>query len=169
VILPDGAAVGTRCGGAARWQPARPLRHISSVSAWISLARAVGVIALLAILWTRLRRTRGRRGAALAPFLRHFDAQQIPDDVALAIYHHLEHWMEDSQRGFAVAPRDDLSIYGIGAEDVDETLDLLLAACGRRRDENAPRGALATVEDLVRYVASCPPAASGAEAQPRLR
>lgn len=139
------------------------------MSAWTSLALVVGLVAILAILWTRLRRPRRRRGAALAPFLRHFDAQQIPDDVALAVFHQLEHWMEHSQRGFGVAPRDDLAVYGIGAEDLDETLDLLLTACQRRRDPDAPRAPLATVEDLVRYLASCPPAAPGAEAQPRLR
>jgi hypothetical protein len=129
------------------------------VSAWTSLALAIGMVVIFAILWTRLRRPRGRRGAALAPFLRHFDAQQTPDDVVLAIYHHLENWMEDSQRGFAVGARDDLAIYGIDPEDVGETLDLILAACGRRRDPEAPRVALATVEDLVRHIAACPPAA----------
>jgi len=126
------------------------------VSGWASLTLAIGIVVILAVLWTRLRRPRVQRGAALAPFLRHFDALQIPDDLALTVYHHLERWMEDSGRGFPVGPRDDLSVYGISAEDVDDALALLLAACGRR-DTNSPRGPLVTIEDLLRHIASCPP------------
>jgi len=125
------------------------------VSGWASLTLAIGIVVLLAVLWTRLRRPRVQRGAALAPFLRHFDALQIPDDLALTIYHHLERWMEDSGRGFPVGPRDDLSVYGISAEDVDDALALLLAACGRQQTKT-PRGDLITVEDLVRHIANSP-------------
>jgi hypothetical protein len=84
-----------------------------------------------------------------------FDATDVPDDVALAIHHHLEHWMADSGRAFSVGARDALSIYGIAPEDVDDTLGLLLAKCGRRARAE-PRPPLRTVEELVRYVASCP-------------
>jgi hypothetical protein len=125
------------------------------VNGWISLAVVFCVVTALAVLWTRLRPGFGRRGTSLAAFLRTLDAMGVPDDVALAIHHHLEHWMADSGRAFSVGARDALSIYGIAPEDVDDTLGLLLAACGRRAGD-APRPPLHTVEELVRYVASCP-------------
>ncbi len=125
------------------------------VNAWTSLAVVVCVVAALAVLWTRMRPGRRRRGTSLAEFLRAFDATGVPDDVALAIHHHLEHWMADAGRSFSVGARDALSIYGIAPEDVDDTLGLLLAKCGRRAGDG-PRPPLHTVEDLVRYVASCP-------------
>ena len=102
-----------------------------------------------------MRPGRGRRDATLAGFLHAFDATGVPDDVALAIYHHLEGWMADAGRAVSVSARDALSLYGIAPEDVDDALGLLLAACGRRAPTD-PRPPLRTVEELVRYVASCP-------------
>jgi hypothetical protein len=127
----------------------------ATVNGWISLAVVFCVVIALAVLWTRLRPGFGRQGSSLAAFLRTLDATGVPDDVALAIHHHLEHWMADSGRPFSVGARDALSIYGIAPEDVDDTLGLLLAACGRRAGD-VPRPPLHTVEELVRYVASCP-------------
>lgn len=129
------------------------------MSGWASLALALGVVVVLAVLWTTLQQRRAGRARAASPaaFLRHFDALQIPDDVTLSIYHHLEHWMADSRGRLAIGPRDDLRAYGIDAEDLDDALALLLAACGRRADDDAARPRIANVEDLVRYVASCAP------------
>ena len=109
-----------------------------------------------------MRPGRGRRDATLAGFLHAFDATGVPDDVALAIYHHLEGWMADAGRAASVSARDALSLYGIAPEDVDDALGLLLAACDRRVAAS-PRPPLRTVEELVRYVASCPrnPGAQG--------
>ena len=75
--------------------------------------------------------------------------------VGEAIYHHLEGWMADAGRAVSVSARDALSRYGIAPEDVDDALGLLLAACDRRAPAD-PRPPLHTVEELVRYVASCP-------------
>lgn len=126
---------------------------------WASLALALAVVAALAVLWTTLqgRRTSRARGASPAAFLRHFDALGIPDDIALSIYHHLERWMADSRGSIAIGPRDDLRAYGIDPEDLADALALLLASCGRRAGTDAARPRIASVEDLVRYVASCPP------------
>jgi hypothetical protein len=112
-------------------------------------------VAALAAIWIGVRPGRGRRDATLAGFLHAFDATDVPDDVALAIYHHLEGWMADAGRTVSVGARDALSLYGIAPEDVDDALELLLAACHRRAPPD-PRPPLRTVEELVHYVASCP-------------
>jgi hypothetical protein len=150
------------------------------VSGWASLALALGVVVALAAVWTTLQRRRaGRtRGASPAHFLRHFDALRIPDDVALSVYHHLERWMADSRGSCTIGPREDLRAYGIEPEDLDDALALLIAACGRRAAGDLARPRIASVEDLVRYVASCPPtppdsgpaaAEAGARQVPRRR
>lgn len=125
------------------------------MNSWTSLAVILCIVAALAALWIRMRPGRGRRGASLGAFLHTFDGAGVPDDVALAIHHQLERWMADSGRTFSVGARDPLSTYGIAPDDVDETLALLLARCGRRARAE-PRPPLHTVEDLVRHVASCP-------------
>jgi hypothetical protein len=126
------------------------------VDAWSILATVVGLVAAMLLLWRRIRARPGSgRGDSLGPFLRHFDERGIPTDVSLAIFHHLQRWMSDSQRGFPVRPGDDLVIYGISAEDVDDTLALLLSECGRH-PAAAPRPPIASVDDLVLHVADCP-------------
>ncbi|HEY5657238.1 MAG TPA: hypothetical protein VIY27_05570 [Myxococcota bacterium] len=134
------------------------------MSGWTSLVLAVGIVLALALLWTRLQRRRAARarGASPAAFLRHFDALQVPDDVILSLYHHLEGWLAESRGGRAIGPNDDLRIYGIEPEDLDDALALLAGACGRRPGADRARPRIASVEDLVRYVASCPPAPADA-------
>jgi hypothetical protein len=124
------------------------------VNGWSALAAVVVLVAALLLLWRRLR-ARPRRVDALGPFLRHFDERDVPTDVSLAIFHHLQRWMSDSQRGYPVRSNDPLDIYGITADDVDDTLSLLLTECGRRRTGGS-RPPIATVEDLVLHVAACP-------------
>ena len=132
--------VGSRSGGAA-------------VSDWASLAIAVAAVLALAAVWRWVAGRRRADGASLASFLRHFDALHVPDEVALRVHHHLEQWMADAGQAFPVGPRDPLSRYGIGPEDVDEALDLLLGASGSSAGSARGRPPIETVEDLVRCVA----------------
>jgi hypothetical protein len=126
------------------------------VDVWTSLALTLGAVAALAL---GLRRLRGRQrragGGSLRAFLRHFDAAGVPDDVALEVFHQLQRWMAEADRAYPVDPRDELSVYGVEPGDVDDALAMLLAACGRRAAGTRPP--LATVDELVRYLAACPP------------
>lgn len=126
------------------------------MDAWTSLALVLGVVAALALGLRRLRARQRRAGAgSLRAFLHHFDAAGVPDDVALEVYHQLQRWMAEADRAYPVDPRDELSAYGVEPGDVDDALAVLLAACGRRTAGERPP--LATVDDLVRYLAACPP------------
>lgn len=125
------------------------------MDAWTSLALVVGAVAALALGLRRLRGRRRRAGGSLRAFLRHFDAAGVPDDVALEVFQHLQRWMAEADRAFPVDPHDDLSVYGVEPGDVDDALAVLLAACGRRAQGERPP--LSTVDELVRYLAACPP------------
>ena len=110
-----------------------------------------GVIALLfAVLLRIQRRGRSRGRSALGPFLRHFERQGVPPELAAVAFRQLQRWMAAQDRSFAVKPEQSLStVYGLVPEEVDAALERLAAECGRRRDPEAPRRRLETVSDLV--------------------
>lgn len=127
----------------------------------LSLALVGGaVLALGAVLLLLQRRSRRQAGgtSTLGPFLRHFEAEGVPPEVAAAVHRQLRSWMSAQDRHFAVRPRQDLaSVYGLVPEEVRAAVDRLARECGRR--EGAPPGdaAPATVSDLVHAVARRPP------------
>jgi hypothetical protein len=128
------------------------------VSDWNTLAIVATCVAGLAALLLLVRRRPRRTRDTLGPFLRHFDARGVPPEVASTLHHHLQRWMSDGGRSFPVRPGDDLAaVHGIEPEDVGATVDLLLAECGRRRDGGVEGERIETVEDLILFVASCPP------------
>jgi hypothetical protein len=129
------------------------------LNGWTALAIVATSVACLAALLLLVRR-RPRRGRdTLGPFLRHFDARGVPPEVSSTLHRHLQRWMRDSASSFPVRPGDDLAtVHGIEPEDVESTVDLLLAECGRHRDPALDTERIRTVEDLVLFVASCPPA-----------
>jgi hypothetical protein len=128
------------------------------VSDWTTLAIVAGSVAGLAVLLLVVRRRPRHTRDTLGPFLRHFDARGVPADVSSMLHRHLQRWMSDAGKSFPVRAGDDLAkVYGIEPEDVGTTVDLLLTECGRRRGEAVGGERIATVEDLVLFVASCPP------------
>jgi len=128
------------------------------VSDWTALAIVAACVAGLVALLLRMGRRPGRARDTFGPFLRHFDARGVPPEVSSALYRHLQRWMSDGGSAFPVRPGDDLAaVHGIDPEDVATTVDLLLVECGRRRREGGESDEISTVEDLVLFVASCPP------------
>ena len=133
------------------------------MSGWTSLlVVGAGVLALGVVLLRIVRRP--RRGDALRIYLRHFDAQGVPDDVSLKIFHHLGRWMSESGGGYPVLPSDRLSIYGIAPGDVGDTLAILSHECGRQCPV-AAAGTISTVDDLVRAIANAPRTAQSEPAE----
>ena len=128
------------------------------MSGWTTLSMvAAGVAALAAVLLLLRRRPRRTRDT-FGPFLRHFDGRGVPPEVSSTLYRHLQRWMSDGGRTFPVRPGDDLAtVHGIEPGDLGTTLDLLFAECGRRRSGEVEAERIRTVEDLVLFVASCPP------------
>lgn len=129
-----------------------------AVSDWTVLAIVAVSVAGLAALLLLVRRRPQRTRDTLGPFLRHFDARGVPPEVSSTLHRHLQRWMSDGGKSFPVRPGDDLAtVYGIEPEDVATTVELLLTECGRRRGEDVGGERIETVEDLVLFVASCPP------------
>lgn len=121
------------------------------------LALVVAAVAALALLWLRLRSRSVRSGDSLRDFLRHFDAGDVPADLALAVFHRLQAWRADSGGG-RVAADDPLSSYGLAPEDVPAAAARLAAECGRRLGP-FDAASLRRVEDLVLLLARSPEAA----------
>jgi hypothetical protein len=124
-----------------------------------SLFAAGGAVLALAFgLALVVRRRRRAARPDLGAFLRECEAEGTPAEVAALVFHALQGWLGDARGGFAVRAGDRLdSVYGIGADEQDETAALLLRRCGRRAEPGRERPALVTAADLARYVASCPP------------
>ena len=118
---------------------------------------AGGVLALaLALAWLVRRRQHAQR-PDLGAFLRRCEQEGTPPEVAAQVFHALQGWRGDAG-GRAVRADDGLlRVYGIRADEQDETTALLLHRCGRRAEPGRKRPPLATAADLARYVASCPP------------
>ncbi|MGH0028272.1 MAG: hypothetical protein ACQGVC_00650 [Myxococcota bacterium] len=125
----------------------------------LTLLLQVGVtILLLAVVLVRLRaRARRRPASTLPAFLRHFEAQGVPVEVAASVFRQLQRWMEAQDRHYPVRPDQDLAgVYGLVPEEVEGALARLAGECGRRFDPDAPRPPLASVADLVTALARCP-------------
>jgi hypothetical protein len=122
------------------------------------LLEVVGIVALALLLLRLQRRATGRRGkSALGPFLRHFEAEGVPPEVAAAAFRQLERWMLAQDRSFAVRPEQDLvSVYGLVPQEIEAALDRLAEECGRRRDPARSAPKLASVADLVAELARWP-------------
>ena len=126
--------------------------------AWSEFVATLAVVmALAAVLVGVVRRHRLRKRSpdSLAGFLRHFDPAEVPEQVTLSVFRHLERWMSNGAERFPVRAGDPLSIYGIAAEDLESTVALLLAESGRRSSGASARE-LRTVADLVRHIAASP-------------
>lgn len=124
------------------------------------LVVVAGIIALGIVLLRLQRHSAGRGGrSALGPFLRHFEAEGIPPEVAAAAFRQLQRWMDAQDRSFAVRPDQDLvAVYGLVPEEVEAALDRLAAECGRRRDPARTSPKIASVADLVGELARWPAA-----------
>ena len=120
------------------------------------MALVVGLVAAIVLLVYGLRRLRHRdRGSdrGLHAFLRHFEGSDVPPELSAALHRALSRWLADG--GGTVRANDPLDgRLGIGEDELDATLALLLAEV--RRTKASPRPELRTVDDLVRYVATCP-------------
>lgn len=119
-----------------------------------------GAIAALGAVWLRVRGGVGRRGAsALGPFLRHFESEGVPPEVAAAVFRQLQRWMDAQDRAFVVRPEQDLvSVYGLVPEEVTAALERLAEESGRRRDPARAAPKLETVGELVHELARWPEA-----------
>jgi hypothetical protein len=96
--------------------------------AWIG-----GTILLLGFLFVRLREAQRRRPAsALPPFLRHFEREGIPVEVAATVFRQLQRWMDAQDRSYAVRHDQDLErVYGLVPEELDAALQRMARECGR--------------------------------------
>ncbi len=93
------------------------------------------VLALGAVLLRMQRSGRGKGGSALGPFLRHFEAEGIPAEVAAAVYRQLRSWMDAQDRSHAVRPEQELvAVYGLVPEEAIAALDRMARNSGRRRE-----------------------------------
>lgn len=122
------------------------------------------VLALGAVLLFLQRRSRRSVGpSAMGPFLRHFEKEGVPPEVAAAVYRQLRHWMHAQDHHFAVRPQQDLvSVYGLVPEEVHAAVDRLARECGRQGGAPREAAALVTVAHLVHEVARRPPRQDGA-------
>lgn len=116
-----------------------------------------GATLLLGLMVIRLRARRDRPGSALGPFLRHFEAEGLPVEVAASVFRQLQRWMEAQGHGFAVRHDQDLaSVYGLVPAELDAALLRMARECGRRFDPAEPHPPLESVGDLVAELARCP-------------
>ena len=130
----------------------------SGADALLRLLWTGGAILLLFVVLVRLGRARGARPqSALGPFLRHFEAENVPVEVAATVFRQLQRWMEAQDQRFVVRPDQDLAaVYGLVPEELDVALQRMATECGRRFDPTATRAPLATVRDLVLALSRCP-------------
>ena len=103
----------------------------------------------------------------LREFLIYFHDRGVSEEVALAIFREIQRWNDDPSGRIAIRPSDRLeSVYGITSDEIRITIEPLLGACERRwpepsaTDGTAEIASIATLEDLVRFVAACPPKSS---------
>lgn len=89
-------------------------------------------------------------------FINHFVNKGFSESLALSVYDHLQNWM--GSNGFPVRPQDNLAnIYGI-----DDNLEDLIIEIAEANNLVVPPEPdpwpepIATVEDLVRLIASFP-------------
>ena len=132
----------------------------------VSLALALGIVALLVVVGTwhlrirdrRIARTRAGHTAEdfLGPFLGSADSRA----VALSVYQYLQTWQRGSVEAFPVRAGDSIAdLYGIVDEDLDEMVDGLLQQHGRAwpgQPELAAAEPVVTVRDLVYFIVAAP-------------
>jgi len=131
----------------------------------VAAVRLVGLVALIvAVGWLLSLRTRriaaARAGETFADFLSRFTDDDIPREVLVAVYYTFQDWWSDEFEPFPVRANDDIAdIFGMVDEDLDDTIQHLVAECDRtlpdleHLQQTPP---VVTVEDLARFVAACP-------------
>ena len=118
----------------------------------------VGAVFALGAVLLRMQRSGRGSGSALGPFLRHFEAEGVPAEIAAAVYRQLLSWMEAQDRSHAVRPEQELeAVYGLVPEEAIAALDRMARNSGRRREPTREIPELVTVADLVRELSRCPP------------
>ncbi|MBS0208212.1 MAG: hypothetical protein JSS27_04585 [Planctomycetes bacterium] len=131
-----------------------------------SVVFALGACALLIVvgtIWIRVRTRRtalSRSGENFDTFRAAFAPHEPPQEVLLAVYAELQRWCADAAATFPIRADDDIGrIYGMVDEDLDETIQKVIADCGRQfpPDEQLVQvRPVVTVRDLVGLVANCP-------------
>ena len=117
------------------------------------------VVVALGLLLVAVHRRLGdrREPAGLAGFLRHFDPDEVAEDVVIAVYRQIERWEAPTPP----RPEHDLARhYGLLPEEVRQAVIRVARECGR---EPGDAGAVRTVGEWVQHVSARPPVARAAD------
>jgi hypothetical protein len=129
---------------------------------WVAAAGACAIAFGALAVTNRLRQRRRMSkpgGHSQADFIASFEGDQIPAELLKVTYEYLRKCLPAA---FPVDPTDDLGkVYGMYEEDLDDAVTTIASAANRsltsvKETKDSPP--VRTVEDLVRFVASLPPA-----------
>ena len=101
-----------------------------------------------------------REGENFDTFRSSFDADEVPQDVLLAVYAKFQEWCSGAVAEFPVRGTDHiLAVYGMADEDLDDAIVEVIAMTGRRLPPEVQlrrMGPVIIVKDFAFFVAECP-------------
>ncbi len=129
------------------------------MSAVTTLLVVAGVVVALGLVLAAVHRRLGvrREPAGLAGFLRHFDPDEVAEEVVVAVYRQIERWEAPTPP----RPEHDLARhYGLLPGEVRQAVIRVARECGR---EPGDADAVRSVGDWVRQVSAWPRVARAAD------